>query len=174
MASLVQFIYSCHFPLKQTQTCSYRMDKNELGNNRLYAGALTGHSYTLFTSVFIFYSFQISVCCFLDRHTHTHTQAHAALWFSGVRGCAISSKTKGFFFFFGQSYISVLILIRDLMPISTPSPTPYGYTHTHARCVRTHTSVWIQTTYPKNVPIRSLLWLIFTPPTELLHTLPLV
>lgn len=40
MASPVQFIYSCYFLSKQTQACSYRKDKNELGNNRLHGGAL--------------------------------------------------------------------------------------------------------------------------------------
>lgn len=42
MTSPGQFFFfnSCHFLSKQTQTCSYRMNKNEPGNNRLYC-ALT-------------------------------------------------------------------------------------------------------------------------------------
>lgn len=77
---------------------------------------------------FILFKF-LSAAFWTDTHIHTHR--HTLLCGSKVCVGVRSQAKQKDFFFFGQSYISVLILIRDLMPISTPSPTPYGYTHTH-------------------------------------------
>lgn len=101
---------------------------------------------------------------------HTHT----APWFSGVRGCVFSSKTKGFFFVI--SYIRILILIRDVMPVQNivgSSPTPHSYTHTHAQHTYTsthsHTGVWIKTNYSKKEPTYSNGYAWWSPPARASH-----
>lgn len=126
MAPPVQFIYSCYFPLNQTQTCGDGWERDRIIHT---VTAFSDDIFVLFTSL-LFYSCNLFlyVCCI---NGHTHTQCSLAL----TCECVLGQNKR----FFVRSYISVLILIRDVICIPNPVWSHPPHFMDTLRCVHMHT-----------------------------------